>query len=204
MKWIDKKEELNKLLNEEKKSYEEVGRMYGVSGAAIKKATQRLGIAIPQRRKINPQETFNRGTAQKGVCANCGKEFILYSSSSGKFCCHQCYVDYQYKQYIERWKNGEENGLVGEYSLSQTIRKYLFKKHNNKCEKCGWGEVNPHTNKVPLQVHHIDGNCQNNKEENLQLLCPNCHSLTENFGSRNKNATSGRTAYYGKDKYIKI
>ena len=24
-------------------------------------------------------------------------------------------------------------------------------------------------------VHHIDGNCTNNKEENLQLLCPNCH-----------------------------
>ena len=29
----------------------------------------------------------------------------------------------------------------------------------------------------------------NNKEENLQLLCPNCHSLTENFGSSNKNSS---------------
>ena len=27
------------------------------------------------------------------------------------------------------------------------------------------------------------------RESNLQLLCPNCHSLTENFGSRNKNCS---------------
>jgi predicted HNH restriction endonuclease len=27
-----------------------------------------------------------------------------------------------------------------------------------------------------LQLHHIDGNRENNKEENLTLLCPNCHT----------------------------
>ena len=61
-----------------------------------------------------------------------------------------------------------------------------------KCEKCGWGEKNPITNTTPLQIHHIDGNCKNNKEENLQLLCPNCHSLTETFGRLNKNSTRKR------------
>lgn len=76
----------------------------------------------------------------------------------------------------------------------------MLKKHDYKCEKCGWGEINPFTNKTPLQIHHIDGNSLNNKEENLQLLCPNCHSLTENFGSRNKNAPEGRSVYYGKAK----
>ena len=30
---------------------------------------------------------------------------------------------------------------------------------------------------------------ENNSEENLQLLCPNCHAMTENFGSRNKKST---------------
>ena len=60
--------------------------------------------------------------------------------------------------------------------------------HNNKCEKCNWGEEHPITHTVPLAVHHIDGDCTNNKIENLQLLCPNCHSLTENFGSLNKNS----------------
>ena len=35
-------------------------------------------------------------------------------------------------------------------------------------------------------MHHIDGDCTNNKIENLQLLCPNCHSLTSNLGILNK------------------
>ena len=34
----------------------------------------------------------------------------------------------------------------------------------------------------------------------LQVLCPNCHSLTENFGSRNTNAPRGKSKYYGKAK----
>lgn len=76
----------------------------------------------------------------------------------------------------------------------------MLQKHNYKCEKCGWGEVNPSTGKIPLQIHHIDGNSENNVEENLQVLCPNCHSLTENFGSRNNNAPRGKSAYYGKSK----
>lgn len=37
-------------------------------------------------------------------------------------------------------------------------------------------------------MHHIDGDCTNNKIENLQLLCPNCHSLASKFGSLNKNS----------------
>jgi predicted HNH restriction endonuclease len=75
-----------------------------------------------------------------------------------------------------------------------------MEKYNGKCQICGWGEINPYTNKTPLQVHHIDGNSENNIENNLQLLCPNCHSLTENFGSRNKNAPRGKSTYYGKAK----
>lgn len=38
---------------------------------------------------------------------------------------------------------------------------------------------------IPLEVHHLDGNNLNNVIENLQLLCPNCHSQTENFRNRN-------------------
>ena len=35
----------------------------------------------------------------------------------------------------------------------------------------------------------------NNKEENLQVLCPNCHSLTETYKSHNKKGRSGRRKY---------
>ena len=72
----------------------------------------------------------------------------------------------------------------------------MFEKAGYKCEKCGWGEENPYTHRVPLQIHHLDGNSLNNAESNLQVLCPNCHCLTENYGSRNKNAPNGKSQYY--------
>lgn len=40
-----------------------------------------------------------------------------------------------------------------------------------------------------MNVDHIDGDATNNSEDNLQLLCPNCHSLTENYGRLNAKST---------------
>lgn len=198
------KDELERLILQDKKSYEAIGRYYGVTGNAIKKAAKKMGINLLPKRKINPKEQFAHIKTQRTdnikVCHNCGKQFKAKKSSLGIYCSQRCQLEYQYKDYITKWKNGEVNGIIGGYSMSHHIRKYFFDKYNYKCQKCGWGKINPHTNKVPLQLHHIDGNSLNNKEENLQLLCPNCHSLTENFGSRNKNATTGRSSYFGKSK----
>jgi hypothetical protein len=198
MKWISEKEKLDKLINVDHISYEELGRRYNVSGQAVKKAAERLGLTLPKRRTINPKEHFNKGTAEMATCIYCGKEFVKYKASNGKYCSNKCQAEAKHKEYIDKWKNGEKNGLKGKYLISNAIRKYLFEKYNNSCQICGWSEVNKHTGNVPLQIHHIDGDCTNNKEENLQLLCPNCHSLTENFGRRNKNATKGRSKYFGK------
>lgn len=53
----------------------------------------------------------------------------------------------------------------------------------HKCESCGLEEwLNQ---KIPLEVHHIDGDHKNNALDNLQLLCPNCHALTKNWRGRN-------------------
>lgn len=119
-------------------------------------------------------------------CKNCGKELL---SSQKKYCSVDCQQEFEQKEYIQRWKDGLETGLSGKYGISERLRRYFFDKYNCKCQNCGWGEENPITHKIPLQLHHIDGDCTNNREENLKLLCPNCHALTENFGSLNKNAT---------------
>lgn len=64
----------------------------------------------------------------------------------------------------------------------------------NKCEICGITKW--HGKPIVCQLHHIDGNNQNNNLENLQILCPNCHSQTENYcGIANVN----KTKYYCKD-----
>ena len=49
----------------------------------------------------------------------------------------------------------------------------------HKCEICGnTGEWQG--KRLTLQVHHINGNHRDNRIENLQILCPNCHSQTNN------------------------
>ena len=53
------KKQLEELILEQNKSYSEIGKLFNVSGNAIKKAAKKLGIKVPQRRRINPNENFS-------------------------------------------------------------------------------------------------------------------------------------------------
>ena len=126
-------------------------------------------------------------------CLNCGKEL---KKGQTKYCCNYCQTNYQHREWIIRWKEGKETGLKGKYQISNHIRRYLLEKYDNKCARCGWGEINPFTNTSPLEIDHIDGNYLNNKEDNLILLCPNCHSLTATYKGANKgNGRKDRKQY---------
>lgn len=52
-----------------------------------------------------------------------------------------------------------------------------------KCEICGCNKWND--SQISLQLHHINGDDTDNRLENLQILCPNCHSQTDNFCGKN-------------------
>lgn len=123
------------------------------------------------------------------ICEYCKK--TLLSRKQVKFCSNKCQMDNRYEKYIISWKNeiSTNNSKITK-NLSRHLRRYLLNKYNNKCSKCGWNKKHPITGNVPLEVDHIDGNSSNNIEKNLQLICPNCHSLTSHF--RNLNKGNGR------------
>lgn len=88
-------------------------------------------------------------------------------------------------------KHGPKRSLDDYLSNKFPIKTYSLKRRllaegifQHKCYNCNneeWlGEP------TPLELHHIDGNSKNNNLSNLQLLCPNCHSLTSNYRGRNK------------------
>jgi len=53
----------------------------------------------------------------------------------------------------------------------------------SRCRDCGLEEWRG--NRIPLELHHINGDGKDNRLENLTLLCPNCHSQTDSWGGRN-------------------
>lgn len=73
------------------------------------------------------------------------------------------------------------------YKLKNRLLNEGMKEH--RCESCGletWLDTS-----IPLELHHINGDNSDNRLENLQILCPNCHALTDSY--RGKNNKSGKT-----------
>ena len=69
--------------------------------------------------------------------------------------------------------------------LAEGIKEY-------KCEnpECGLSEW--YGKPIPLELHHINGDNTDNRIENLQLLCPNCHAFTDNYGGKNQRMNKSK------------
>ena len=192
MKWESEKENLQKLIFEEKLPYEQIGKLYKCTGTNIKKVAKRLGFQLPSKRIINPKEHFNKNHYNYVYCKYCGKAIPKYLNKI--YCNIKCVSNYIRDKTLKKWENGEYNHNC---KLPKSIKDYIFKKNDNKCEKCRFEGYNVKSGKSILQIHHIDGNSTNNSKDNLQLLCPNCHAMTENFMALNKGH-SGRKSRYKK------
>ena len=94
-----------------------------------------------------------------------------------------------YKEYNSRLPL--EQVLIKDSEYNRTkLKERLIKEglKEYKCECCGITEWNGKP--ITLQLHHINGIHNDNRLSNLQLLCPNCHSQTDNFSGTKGKGTS--------------
>ncbi len=132
-----------------------------------------------------------RNNYSKKECLYCKKETINF-----KFCSHKCNFKYKKQQKRERIKR------LGSLINYKNEKWYLIEIRSHICEICGNSKWNKED--IPLDIHHKDGNSDNNKLGNLLLLCPNCHRQTDNHGSKNrKNGKDSKRKKYRKDRYDK-
>lgn len=139
---------------------------------------------------------YNASKIKVRLCKNCYKQLPVGCQAQN--CSNECSGKYNYNLYIKKWLSGNIGGGT-RYGISEHVRRYLFERYGRKCQKCNWAEINPITKVVPVQIEHKDGNWQNNKPENLEILCPNHHSLTPTFGGLNR----GKGRKYRRDSYAR-
>lgn len=105
-----------------------------------------------------------------------------------KACSLRCRQNDVQDKWVRRYLSGEWDGArkCHDKAISPKIRDFLMDMLNHKCQLCGWSKKNVATGRVPLNIHHIDGNSTNHALDNVQLICPNCHAITPNWKSLNK------------------
>ena len=178
-KW--NKERLEDLILNQNLSYEEIGKMYGCTGNNVRKRARNLGIELPQRRAINPSETFNK---KERRCINCGN---ILKASAQKYCCMECQKEYKHKQIYQKVLDGDSSIMRANY-IPKNFKQDILEEQGGVCAICG---MSPQWNNKPLVfiLDHIDGHASNNKRG----ICPNCDSQLDTYKSKNKN---GERSYY--------
>ena len=201
------KQELEKLIFEDKLSYREISRINSVSDTYVKKYAKKLGIILPKRACFPERWVpFNKGKTKvkdedkcvyqilpKKLCKFCQKPNL---NKYNVFCSSKCMGDNKKSETRKRYEMAVLNGEnISSFEGVSTFKRFVLEEQDNKCAICkipnNWN--NSH---LVLVLDHIDGDASNNKRNNLRCICPNCDSQLPTFKSKNKNSAR-------KERYLK-
>lgn len=217
MKWTEKEIKQTISLLKEGKNFDEISEITGRPRNAIRVKMGKLGEGVNKYKTVEIKKclncnnnvsahglkfcssscsaTYNNLNRFKKPLNNC---LICNSDTKNqKYCSRKCFNEHRKRiKYLEI-----ENGTC-QTEETRIYKKYLIDKHGEKCMDCGWCEINPHSNKIPLELHHVDANPDNNLVPNLELLCPNCHSLKNNWkGIKNSGGRHSRRRKRRREQY---
>ena len=128
----------------------------------------------------------------KNFCRHCNSK--IYASKT--YCDRICNDAHRRILFLTKWK---ETGKAAIH-VGSIVRDYIFEKQDKKCLICGMlSEWNG--SPIVFIMDHIDGNSQDNREENLRLICPNCDSQVPTYKAKNRgNGRHTRRTRYAEGK----
>ncbi len=149
---------------------------FGFSGSAWAKAIRRGEITVRARRRYDWAE-IQRYYDEGHSYAECRARFGFAPAAWTK-----AVLRGELNARARRWTL--ERVLLQSRSRT-TVKRYLLEAGIllNCCDECGISEWRGHP--LSIQLDHRNGNRYDHRLENLRMLCPNCHSQTETFGTKN-------------------
>ena len=136
-------------------------------------------------------EICHRSVTMAEACRQLNMHWNTFKRYANKFGCYKPNQSNKgiklgpYKDHIST-----DDILAGKYPNYQTYKLKLRLLREgyleDKCYICGWSKKRENEEFSTCELHHIDGDSHNHSFDNLILICPNCHSLTVNYRSKNR------------------
>lgn len=125
------------------------------------------------------------------LCKQCQQPLTRDQKNDGnEFCCSSCaaiYTSSLKPKVIQpplKYKlKSNDDTPFDMLTYNNKIRR-IMKEQDNSCAHCHRDNWMGYP--IKFQIDHIDGNRENNTRDNLEALCPTCHSFTPTWGAKNK------------------
>jgi DNA-binding CsgD family transcriptional regulator len=163
----------------------EIARMLGLTKQTVSYHARRLGAGIDERfaRRYDwelIQRYYDAGHTVRECCAAFGCSSASWHSAMRRGTLVT----------RPRAKSLDEILVEGRACNRGYLKQRLIQAglKQDRCEDCGL--VTWRDKPLSLSLHHVNGVRDDNRLENLRLLCPNCHSQTSNFAGRRRRAAT--------------
>lgn len=149
----------------------EYKRHHNTKCSVCNKSIYRRPVEIQRSTKgvFCSQACYGISCRKEKPCIVCGVPIL--ASANKKTCSRAC------ANKNRTGINYKNNSPKDKVKSQKSLKERLLNQRGEKCEKCDYSKYQI------LEVHHKDKNRGNNELENLELICPNCHSEEHYFKS---------------------